>query len=411
MPSHLSDALAAELGVAEEVARGRVQAAATAVEVARRSPRVSLPSSPSLSAVPPHRSATAPPSPVPSSPSDGGGSSPIHPEPSPARLRAIMLWARLRHHIRQKLFERRFVTRGGEQGARKRRRRLSTVRIGNQARILASIPGRPHKLFNDMMSSGDAARERGAVLRQLVVDDVRTVGDGCKGHIIVCGPLVSFHGLLAPLRSPHMRNTSLYRHIVLLTTFDESLAAQPAIEVRRRAGEGRRGRRLFRCTRGPAHPSPPHCAGYCLLRRRHRCNWCVRVRRHRLRDLQRRYLHCHPRSVPPPLAGSVAVSNDLLRAGISTASCALLLSSTSAALVAGGEAAGGALAPGSLGASVESELVSEALDGSVIFSYLTLEQALTSVPTHPSFYIVVELKRALNMQVSGPAIPAAGFRW
>ena len=158
---------------------------------------------------------------------------------TPLRLRAVSLWWRLRGaviaHIVSRRFhkaklERRVLHSLANENVPRRRRRMST---------LAGVRFLPpeetavhHALFSRVESAASAREERAAVLRSLIVDDIRKLSLRVSNHVVFCGSIQAMEGMVRPLRAPHMNETALHRHIVLLTRFDDSEAARAGIEVR-----------------------------------------------------------------------------------------------------------------------------------------------------------------------------------
>lgn len=186
--------------------------------------------------------------------------------------------------------------------------------------------------------------ERRRALQSVIIRDVTMLRPVLHRHIIVCGSLRAFCGFLSPLRDSHMSHTALWRHIVLLTSYDDTPVATAAVE-----------------------------------------------------DISRF------KGVSIVL-GSPSNEADLRRAGVCSADSLILLADTGISAAHDARAAMESSDSSGSSAGFEHEPVdpraqAEALDATVIFRYLVLEQLLSSLQVRPSFYILVELTMLENLQV------------
>lgn len=156
-----------------------------------------------------------------------------------------------------------------------------------------------------------------SALAGVITEDVRGLEESDGPHILVIGSLPSFTAFLKPLRARHLNGTSLFKPVVLLTEDkDESKLA--------------------------------HFSEHAV-------------------SLSKVHI----------VFGQAHSLSDLRRAGISSASCAVIASNR----------------------DHSSPIDGIPLDASVLFSYMVLEQALLSVPTLPDFYTLVELSTMDNLQI------------
>lgn len=245
-------------------------------------------------------------------------------------LKSKLAWDRIRNQVERRATEMRKNSIVAMQRARERRftnPSLVASGAGNGAADALSVDDSIHPeqaaqtakkaVLADFASIAEAAGARSHVLKSVILKDVRNADVPIHSHVIVCCTLQAFRGFLAPMRSTHVRGTALHKQVVLLTQYDESAAAHESIE------------------------DIAYFGGVAVV------------------------------------IGSASNPADLLRAGISSASCLILLTDRADTILIDGQA----------------------MDSTVIFSYLVLEQVLTAVPTQPSFYVMVELSTMGNLHV------------
>jgi len=172
-------------------------------------------------------------------------------------------------------------------------------------------------ILSSFTSNHESLQAKEKIMAEISFHSVSEIYPPVKDHIIVCSSLKAFQGLLPHLRAFHTRNTSLSKQVILLTHDDDSQDAHASILEIQKFG-----------------------------------NAAI-------------------------ILGSSANPDDLVRAGVSDASCLALLSETSNL----------------------STIDGETLDAGVVCNYLILEHVLANVVTQPSFYIVIELLSANNLSV------------
>lgn len=172
-------------------------------------------------------------------------------------------------------------------------------------------------ILSSFASNQESLQAKEKLMADISFNSVNEIFPPVKDHIIVCSSLKAFQGLLPHLRAFHTRNTSLSKQVILLTHDDDSQDAHAAILEIQKFG-----------------------------------NAAI-------------------------ILGSSTNPEDLVRAGVSDASCLALLSETSNL----------------------STIDGETLDAGVVFNYLILEHVLANVVTQPSFFVVIELLSANNLSV------------
>jgi hypothetical protein len=172
-------------------------------------------------------------------------------------------------------------------------------------------------ILSTFASNQESQQAKERAMAEISFNSVSDIYPPVRNHIIVCSSLRAFQGLLPHLRAFHTRNTALSKQVILLTQDEDSQDAHAAVLEIQKFG-----------------------------------NAAI-------------------------ILGSSANPDDLIRAGVSNASCLALLSETSNV----------------------STIDGETLDAGVVFNYLILEHVLANVVTLPSFYIVIELLSANNLSV------------